>query len=659
MRVVYLFFLVYFSFLWSVVAQRPTGTFPGGGSTPYSNSSTSNSSPLTAEVEDPDTAQIIYFHAQQPDNQLVLSDTSLGNHFQQYMPTRVRNDEYATLGYAGSAAKPVVFQSYNRMGFDLGFHQFDAYFFKHQDARFYNVDRSFSQGKWTFRSLGNDSNLDFEYGGHYKKNMFLTLTWHRINTSTTGNYKFKNQSAVNSNWGLHLGQLGKRYNWFLGMVSNGFQQTDNGGITTDTSLTKRNSGLIGGLQSVPIRLSGSVTTAFTQRDVQWRHTWNLVQNEAAQRDFQLVHQANYRITKYKAFDKFGVSRTEKEYLLDSIFFRNIGTDDRGSRLYLATQNIDNQFSIASAKKNLSGQISEAGNTFEAGIRHQWFRVNKDISTENIQNLFAFGKINFNQFKRFQLNTYAHLGLSAATAGEYRAEGTIFFDLKPLGTLEGKLIQQRFQPTFLETYFVNTRQEVWKNDYKKMFETALSANYKLPKIGFSAEAVYRLMNNYIYFNENLKPSQESNGISIFQLNLSESLRNKHFGIENFVSYQQSSSKNVHLPALTGKHGIFVEGKIFRKKVMLARFGFDFRYTTKYQADAYHPLLGQFYWQEQTTIPFFPSADVYLNAKVSTTRVFVKVENVTRFLYKDKVFYNVPNYPLYDTYFRIGIQRRFID
>jgi hypothetical protein len=399
--------------------------------------------------------------------------------------------------------------------------------------------------------------------------------------------------------------------------------------------------------------------AFTQRNFQYRQIYQLLQNEAAKRNLQLIHQVNYSTTKYKSFDKFGTTRSNIQRINDSLFFGNLLTDVRGARLFLTSQNIDNQITIASAKKTLRDGASSVGNTFEAGIRHQWFKINEEITTSTVQNLFAFGRINFNQFKRFQLNTYAHLGLAAANAGEYRAEGTIFFDLKPLGSLEGKLVQQSYQPTFLEQQMVSAQREVWKNDFKKIFETSLSATYRLPSIGFSAEAVYHLINNYIYFNKNLNPSQETAGISIFQLNLSESWRNKHFGFENFVSLQQASSEKIHLPSLTGKHTIFTEGKIFRKKVMLARIGLDFRYTTEYQADSYHPLIGQFYWQDTQRIPFFPSVDAYISAKVSSTRVFVKIENLTRSISKNNVFYQIPYYPIYDTYFRIGINKRFID
>ncbi len=663
MRIAFLAFFSLISFLKLLAQGYPGSNYPksGNGTSSYpSSSSTSNPSNTLGE-EEPDTAKVVFFFAQQPERQYILSDTSLDNHFQQYLAGRKRNDEYAYLGYAGSAARPLVWQPRNRMGFDLGFHQFDIYWFKNQDFKYYNTDKSFSQGKWTFHSLGNDSNLDFEYGGHFKKDVFLTLNWQRINTSNEGFYKLSDQSAINSNWGIALAQLGKRYNWFLNLSSNGFQQVDNGGIVNDVALRNKDTVLIGGRKSIQTRISGAnpLNLAYTVRDVQWRHTWRLNGSDSSARNFQLVHQANFRQTKYKAYAKLGESRTAVLQKNDSLFFGDLLTYNKGARLFLSVQNLDNQISIASAKKSMRDGVSSVGNTFEAGLRHQWFNVDDGNSKEKVQNLFAFGNINFNTFQRFQLSTAAHLGLLAENVGEYRAEGNIFFDLKPVGNLEGKLVQQRYQPTFMERRFYNIQKEVWNNDFKKIFETSFSAIYRLPKIGFSAEAAYHLINNYIYFNKDLKPTQEKEAVSIFQLNFSESLKIRHLGFENFVSFQQTSNKSVHLPTLTGKHSLFLEGRIFRNKVMLARIGLDFRYTTDYQADSYHPFIGQFYWQDEQNVTLFPALDAYISAKVTKTRVFFKIENWTRSLSKKNVFYAVPNYPMYDTYFRIGVQRRFTD
>lgn len=645
--------IVFLAFSVISFAQRPNF---GTGGIPDFSSSGNNPNAQQQDIEEPDTAKIIYFYAQQPKQHFVWSDTSLGNHFHQYLPIRARQDEFAYLGYAGSAAKPLLWQSSNRMGFNMGINVFDAYCFKHQDFKYYLTDKAFSQGKWSFRTLGNDSNLDFEYGGHFKKNVFLSLNWHRLNSTTEGAYKFANQSALNTNWGLSVGQINKRYQWFLGFTSNSFKHSDNGGISKDIGLIDSDSlPFAGGLKFIPTNARIAVNNAYIVRDYQWRHSYQLFRNDSmSKRDFQLIHQLNYRTNKFKSYADFS-GQAQKQ---DSLFFGDLLKYNKGMRLFTNIENIENQFIIAFSKP-AKGQLSGIGNNFEIGLKHAWFSVDLETKIERVQNLFAFSKINFNNFQRFKLNTYGHLGLAAANLGEYRAEGSIFFDLKPVGTLEGKLLQQRFQPSLMERQLYNAQQEVWNNAFNKVFETSISATYNLPKIGFSANVAYHLINNYIYFNKKLIPVQRSEGLSVFQLNFSESFKIKHFGMDNFVSIQQTDASAMHLPKLMGKHSLYFEGRILRNKIMLAKLGLDFRYNVDYQADSYHPFLAQFYWQDNFTIANYPAIDVFLSAKVDKTRVFVKVENVARSFYKKKIYYLVPQYPMYDTYFRIGIQRKFID
>ena len=609
---------------------------------------------LSTAFSFPDTAKFRYFGIDDPGHTKIFSDTSLDNHFHQYSPTRKRNDEYVGLGYNGSAARPILRKTTERMGFDLGFHQFDVYLLKIRDFRFFSGNKSFSQGKWTLRSMGNDSNLDFEYGGHFKKNIYFSLNWNRVNSSSTGNYKLLNQSALNSCWGAALMQLNKSSSWSLGFSSNGFQQSDNGGLLNDVALRTRDTLLIGGKQSLPTRFSQALTNSFTNRNFEWQYSRNLAGSWNSSKKFRLIHRANLMFDRYKAYAKFN-NRTTAQELTDSLFLGNLLSDSRGVRLLLESQILENRISFSGS----SGTDFSKENRFETGILHRYALVSDERLTERFQNMFAFAQFGFAPIGKIKLYGYLHLGLIQENAGEYKAEGDIFFDLGIPGTLEARLIQQRYQPTFLQKRMVNAQREIWTNDFQKTFETTLSAAWTLKKLGFRTEAGYHLLNNYIFFNSNFKPEQVRPAIGIFQLSLSENLRIKHFGSDHFMALQRSSDARIHLPLLTGKHSLYFEGSMFRKKAMLARIGVELRYSSAYQADAYHPLIGQFYWQDNNTLPFFPSADVFLSAKIKSSRVFVKMENINRSWDRRTVFYQTPYYPQYDTYFRIGIQRIFTD
>jgi hypothetical protein len=86
-------------------------------------------------------------------------------------------------------------------------------------------------------------------------------------------------------------------------------------------------------------------------------------------------------------------------------------------------------------------------------------------------------------------------------------------------------------------------------------------------------------------------------------------------------------------------------------MLVNIGATFNYFTKYKMNAYNPLLAEFTIQNDQEIGF-PSVDVFFNAQVRRTRLYLKVDNVTSSL-TSKNYFSAPNYPYRDFTVRFGL------
>ncbi len=326
------------------------------------------------------------------------------------------------------------------------------------------------------------------------------------------------------------------------------------------------------------------------------------------------------------------------------------------RVFFDVKKIENQVSIGTQKPR-AGQLPDV---IEIGLKHRFYNVYFEPKSYNINQAFVFGKWNFALSKWLKINTYAHFGLLPANAAEYCAKGEMQLNLQKLGILEATFMQQRYQPTLLQTRMYSFQQQIWQNDdFAKSFSTTFSASYRLPALNFTATGSYHLLNNYIYFDKPLQPIQADKAVNILQLELLQDFHIRKLHIENYLAFQKSTNDAIQLPAIYGKHSIYLEGKIFRKGAMLARLGCDFRYTTAYKADAYNPLINQFYTQTDTQIPFYPALDAYVSARVLKLHAFIKMENITSSFYKKNIFLSVPNYPLYGTYLRVGFYRRFTD
>ena len=94
----------------------------------------------------------------------------------------------------------------------------------------------------------------------------------------------------------------------------------------------------------------------------------------------------------------------------------------------------------------------------------------------------------------------------------------------------------------------------------------------------------------------------------------------------------------------------------KNAMQIQTGFTFQYFSKYYANDYNPLLGEFYTQNETKIGDFPLIDFFINAKVKQARLFLKAEHFNS-AWTGYNFYSAPNYPYRDFLVRFGIVWNF--
>ena len=662
-----LFFFLFCSSFY-VQAQR-NGSYPGAGggvSNGSSNSGNSNfptvnnnnsTDPSKETEEDLDTVKVAFFYAPFPSKKIPFTDTLLANDFQQFTPIRSRRAEYAYLGMTGSAHHPIVWQPLFREGFDAGVHSFDLFRIDNQAIKYYQTNKAFSQAKWTLRSIGDDSSFDFDYGSQFSNNNYVSLEWHRLNQSVKPNYNFQNTSTLNTNWAMGFGHLGKKYTIFASFSNNNAQQTHNGGLVAgaDSFLLQKN---FAGNYSLPVQylnLSKELNLRYKVQEVQIRQTYKLNRSNDSlatdKRQFLITHIFDYERITNKNYYTFSDIRKK-----DSLYFQDFINDKRGLRVFFDVKKIENQVSIGTQKPR-AGQLPDA---IEIGLKHRFYNVYFEPKSYNINQAFVFGKWNFALSKWLKINTYAHFGLLPANAAEYCAKGEMQLNLQKLGILEATFMQQRYQPTLLQTRMYSFQQQIWQNDdFAKSFSTTFSATYRLPTLNFAATGSYHLLNNYIYFDKTLQPIQTDKAVNILQLELLQDFHIRKLHIENYLAFQKSTNDAIQLPAIYGKHSIYLEGKIFRKGAMLARLGCDFRYTTAYKADAYNPLINQFYTQTDTQIPFYPALDAYVSARVLKLHAFIKMENITSSFYKKNIFLSVPNYPLYGTYLRVGFYRRFTD
>ena len=95
------------------------------------------------------------------------------------------------------------------------------------------------------------------------------------------------------------------------------------------------------------------------------------------------------------------------------------------------------------------------------------------------------------------------------------------------------------------------------------------------------------------------------------------------------------------------------------------GLEIKYNTPYKADGYSPVLGQFYYQDTTTVSLrLPTINAYLHFRIRSFTAYVRMENLNTARNKDGFGFTnnslaIAGYPYPGMQFRVGIFWSFVN
>ena len=156
---------------------------------------------------------------------------------------------------------------------------------------------------------------------------------------------------------------------------------------------------------------------------------------------------------------------------------------------------------------------------------------------------------------------------------------------------------------------------------------------------------------------IKPFQLEDRITYLRVKYEKELRWRKWALNNTVLFQEvdQPSEVYNVPTLLTRHTLYFSSDVF-KKAMYIQTGVTFKYFTSYYMDAYNPLLGDFYIQQQEELGGFPMLDFFINARVRQTRIFLKAEHFNS-SFTGNSFYAAPGYPYRDFVIRFGLVWNF--
>ena len=174
-----------------------------------------------------------------------------------------------------------------------------------------------------------------------------------------------------------------------------------------------------------------------------------------------------------------------------------------------------------------------------------------------------------------------------------------------------------------------------------------------------------LNDHLFFQDTknqvnqqlVTPQQYSGSINYVSFKIAREFKYKKWGLDNTFLFQKVNQKDtiLNVPQITLRNSLYYSDYVF-KRAMFIQTGITINYFSKYYANDYNPILGEFFVQKDKQIGNFPMLDFFVNARVKQTRIFLKAEHFNSSMTGNK-FYSAPNLPFHDFMIRFGLVWNF--
>ena len=133
----------------------------------------------------------------------------------------------------------------------------------------------------------------------------------------------------------------------------------------------------------------------------------------------------------------------------------------------------------------------------------------------------------------------------------------------------------------------------------------------------------------------------------------------FALDNSLVYQNVTQDEnfLNVPEFLSRNSIYYSN-IVLKGALFFQTGLSVKYFSKYYSNEYNPLISSFHIQNDKKIGGFPLIDIFVNAKIKQTRLFLKGEHFNS-NFTGNNFYSSPSYPYRDFIIRFVLVWNFFN
>ena len=561
--------------------------------------------------------------------------------------------DYYYLGNTGSAAQPFLFSPNMKAGWDAGFHAYDIYKFTIDNARFFTTTRPYSEVSYM---LGTRSEqfIELMHTQNRTPNWNINLQYRLI--SAPGIYQNQKTSHNNyliTNW---VQSVNKRYRNYIAIVANKLKAGENGGI--DTSINYIDNADYADRARVKTKLGrAGYSTNFFSTDVPtgnqyedfnalMRQQFDLGRKDSLVTDSTVVplffprvrleHTIRYSAYRYLFSDASPIEEYyQNAYNLESStslfrredFWKEL-MNDFSIYTFPDEKNTQQFLKVGVAMQNLKGTFRDAVTETTDSIHYT-----DDVTTTGY-NVLGHGEYrNRTKNQRWDLLARGSLYFVGMNAGDYEAAASIQSLLgEKIGSLKLGFENVNRTPSYITNPNSSFYLMPTNVDLKKENSTHLYAHIYQPLLKLGLSGHYYLVNNYIYYT-NFYTINQAPLFNMLQIVahkvFAAGKKDQYKWIADAYFQQVIGNGPVNVPAVYTRNRLMYEGNLGYNKLKIA-MGFDTRYRTNYKANGYSPLLGQFFYQDETTVNYkLPDIAAFVHFRINSFRAFIRAENLNTF------------------------------
>lgn len=534
---------------------------------------------------------------------------------------------------------------------------YDAYFLSPAEFLFYNTHTPFAV--LDYHTFGGSQTKEDDFSALFTVNVNSKLNIGGLMEYMRAMGMYSNQATKQVKAGGFLSYDGNRYDADGAFMYQRFENEENGGIQSSDYI--RNADMrVSNPVTVPIRLNNEAQNRLTTHWAYYSHRYHFIgvqrKEDSIHVDFRpilsLFHLAKFMQTQHR----YRESSIEDGFYADN-FYSDISTRDS-----LRTTFLTNTVGLE-MNEGFSDWIPFS---LTAYAEHQYEQnyCGNDYAVERCTDHHVIIGASASRFTGSALNfhTDGRLWMAGPYVGDWLLQGRLSSALHfatdsvsiQLNALSSGRHPQRFEQHYFSNHF---RWDL--SSPSRVFRSRLTgmASWIHPWIHLRLWGGMETVSNWVYYDLSEGMRQVSSDFQIISMRGDIALRAWFLHLDNSIVFQNSSMESVvSLPKFVWKANVYASFNLFR--VLQTRIGVDCDWFSKYYAPAYVPAIMAFCPQQQEKVGNYPLLSAYASFKLYTARFFFRYYHLNQ-RFGSHEYFSMPDYPLYDSRFQMGLTWHFFD